>query len=182
MWLRPLQGTTQQGLPVQPVLSSPPYAESSNSPKRIILLTARVTMASPKRFRGSSKGESSNAGFSSNSHGILRPFGASTRASPLNPGLPHRVRSVLKVSYLLDGLLLARTPGLVSCRKRPWGFALQGISLTTRSCQLIAAGLPSWRFSDASATVKLECVASGACKPLSLQPKPFVAFRVLLRL
>jgi hypothetical protein len=136
----------------------------------------------PKRIRGSSKGKQSNAGLSSNSHGVLRPFGASAQASPLNPGLPHRVSSVLRVSHPLDGLLLARTSGLISCRKRPWGFALQGISLTTRSCQLVAEGLPSWRFSDASSTLMKGCVALGTCKPLSLQPKPLVAFRVLLRL
>jgi hypothetical protein len=147
MWLRPLQGTTQQGLLVLPSLSSPPNIEPSNPPKRIFLLTARVTMSSPKRFPGSSKGEFSNAGLSSNSRGVLRPFDASTRASPLHPGLPHRVRSAHRVSHPLDGLLLARTPGLVSCRKRPWGFALQGFSLTTRSCQLVAARIPSWRFS-----------------------------------
>jgi hypothetical protein len=56
------------------------------------------------------------------------------RASPLSPGLPHRVRSTRRVSHPLGGLLLARTPGLVSCRKRPWGSTLQGLSLTTRSC------------------------------------------------
>jgi hypothetical protein len=38
------------------------------------------------------------------------------RASPLHPGLPHRVRSALRVSHPLDGLLLARTSDLVSCR------------------------------------------------------------------
>jgi hypothetical protein len=44
------------------------------------------------------------------------PFDASARASLLHAGLPHRLRSVLRVSHPLDGLLLARTPGLVSCR------------------------------------------------------------------
>jgi hypothetical protein len=107
MWLRPLQGTTQQGLPVQPVLSCSPDTEPSNPPKRIFMLTARVTAHSPKRPHGSSKGEPSNAGLSSNSRGILRPFGASAQASQLNPGLPHRVRSAHRVSHPHDGLLLA---------------------------------------------------------------------------
>jgi hypothetical protein len=155
MWLRLLQGTTQQGPLVQPVFSRSPDDEPSNSPKRIFVPAARVTMSSPKRFHGSSKGEPSNAGYSSNSHGVLRPFGASAQASPPHPGLPHRVRSALRISHPLDGLLLARTPGLVSCRKRPWGFALQGFSLTARSCQLVAAELPSWRFSTTSVQIKV---------------------------
>jgi hypothetical protein len=163
MWLRPLQGTTQQGPLVHqcpsalrtmslPTPAKEPSclafqlskenlrAEPSNSPQRTFVLAARVTMKSPKRIRGSSKGEPSNAGLSSNSRGVLRPFDASAQASPLHPGLPHRVRSALRVSHPLDGLLLARTSGLVSCRKRPWGFALQGFSLTARSCQLVATG------------------------------------------
>jgi hypothetical protein len=37
-------------------------------------------------------------------------------SSPLNPGLPRPVRSVLRVSHPLDGFLLDSLPGLVSCR------------------------------------------------------------------
>jgi hypothetical protein len=150
MWLRPLQGTTQQNPLVQPVPLSFPDDEPSEAPKRIFQLAARVTLNPPKRTHGSSKGEPANAGLSSNSRGVLRPFDASARASPLHPGLPHRVRSAHRVSHPHDGLLLARTPSLVSCRKRPWGFALQGFSLTTRSCSSSLAGRPSWRFSNTS--------------------------------
>ena len=102
-----------------PVLSCPQDAEPSDSPKRIFVLTDRVTVKPPKRLRSSSKGELSNARLSSNSRRVLRPFDASAQASPLNPGLPHRVRSALRVSRPLDGFLLAQTSGLVSCRKRP---------------------------------------------------------------
>jgi hypothetical protein len=139
----PTPGYNPTGPAGPPVLSCPPDDQPSNPPKRIFRLTARVTRKTPERIPSSSKGELSNAGFPSNSRGVLRPFGASAQASPLHPGLPHRVRSALRVSHPLDGFLLARTPGLVSCRKRPWGFALQGLSLTTRSCQLVAAELPS---------------------------------------
>jgi hypothetical protein len=134
MRLRPLQGTTQQGPLVQPEIAFPPDGKPSETPKRIIVPVTQGPSNPPKRIPGSSKGEPSNAGLSSNSHGVLRPFDASARASPLNPGLPHRVGSTHRVSHPHGGLLLARTPGLVSCRKRPWGFALQGLTLTTRSC------------------------------------------------
>jgi hypothetical protein len=123
----------------QLVLSHSLNDRPSNAPGRIVVHAARVTMNPPKRIPGFSKGEPSNTGLTSNSRGVLRPFGASAQASPLHPGLPHRVRSALRVSHPLDGFLLAQTPGLVSCRKRPWGFALQGVSLTTRSCRLVAA-------------------------------------------
>lgn len=176
MRLRPLQGTTQQGPLVYPVLLRSPDDEPANSPRRVFVLAARVTLNPPKRTRGSSKGEPSNAGLSSNSRGVLRPFDASARASQLNPGLPHRVRSAHRVSHPHDGLLLARTSGLVSCRKRPWGFTLQGLSLTTRSYELIAAGLPSWRFSNASTTDKLwnawrlVLTSLSTCSPNHLSP------------
>jgi hypothetical protein len=49
------------------------------------------------------------------------PLRRLARASLLHPGLPHRVRSAHRVSHPLDGLLLARTPGPVSYRYRPWG-------------------------------------------------------------
>jgi hypothetical protein len=55
----------------------------------------------------------------------LMEFGAPTTLEPervhSTPVCQSRVRSVHRVSHPLDGLLLARTPGLISCRKRPWG-------------------------------------------------------------
>jgi len=50
----------------------------------------------------------------------LMEFAAPTALEPervhSTPVCQHRVRSVLRVSHPLDGLLLARTPDLVSCR------------------------------------------------------------------
>lgn len=55
----------------------------------------------------------------------LMEFSAPTTLQPervhSTPVCQSRVRSVLRVSHPLDGFLLARTPGLVSCRLRPWG-------------------------------------------------------------
>jgi len=135
----PAPGYNPTGPAGSPVLYCSPDDEPADPPRRILVLADRVTLKSPKRLPGSSKGKPSNATLPSNSRGVLRPFGASAQASPLHPGLPRRVRSALRVSHPLDGFLLAQTPGLVSCRKRPWGFALQGVSLTTRSCRLVAA-------------------------------------------
>jgi hypothetical protein len=44
------------------------------------------------------------------------PPAQSTRRVHMIPGLPHPVRSALRVSHPLDGLLLDELPGLVSCR------------------------------------------------------------------
>jgi hypothetical protein len=70
--------------------------------------------------------------------------------SPLNPGLPHPVRSAFRVSHPPDGLLLYRLPGLVSCRSahgvpspselfprpEPW-------RLSTPHCPLAVRPLPT---------------------------------------
>lgn len=60
--------------------------------------------------------------------------------------MPHRVSSVLKVSHLHDGLLLAETTSHISDWKRPWDFTLQGVSPATRSLWLTTTERPSWRF------------------------------------
>ena len=46
-----------------------------------------------------------------------------------NPGLPHPVRSASRVSHPLDGFLLDRLPGLVSCRSTLGAVSLQSFPL-----------------------------------------------------
>jgi hypothetical protein len=46
------------------------------------------------------------------------PFSAHGVGSPLDPGLPHPVRSASRVSHPLDGFLLPAPSGPVSCRWR----------------------------------------------------------------
>jgi len=55
---------------------------------------------------------------------LLRFSAPSARsvASPLDPGLPHPIRSAFRFSQPLDGLLLATPCGLVSCHWHSWGF------------------------------------------------------------
>jgi hypothetical protein len=50
------------------------------------------------------------------SHEVCGSFSTTHLPSPQIPGLPHPVRSAYRVSHPLDGLLLDRLPGLVSCR------------------------------------------------------------------
>jgi hypothetical protein len=61
--------------------------------------------------------------------GFSCPHGDFSSASPLIPGLPtFPVRAALRLSQPLDGLLLAKPCGLVSCRCHLKGFTLQGVS------------------------------------------------------
>jgi hypothetical protein len=77
MRLHPLQGTTQQGPPVQPVPSRSPYDEPASTPiKKSFCARRQSHQLTSKRPSGSSKGELSNAGLSSNSHGVRCPFDA----------------------------------------------------------------------------------------------------------
>jgi hypothetical protein len=63
-----------------------------------------------------------------------------------NPGLPRRVRSALRVSHPLDGLLLAQTSDHFQAGNALGVYALQGLSPAARSRRLVAfARLPSWR-------------------------------------
>jgi len=57
-----------------------------------------------------------NARGATASREVLGSFSTVHLASPQDPGLPHPVRSASGVSHPHDGLLLARLPGLVSCR------------------------------------------------------------------
>jgi hypothetical protein len=50
------------------------------------------------------------------SHEVRGSYSTIHLPSPLDPGLPHPVRSAFRVSHPPDGLLLDRLPGLVSCR------------------------------------------------------------------
>jgi hypothetical protein len=50
------------------------------------------------------------------SHEVSGSFSTMHLSSPLDPSLPHSVRSACRVSHPPDGLLLGRLPGLVSCR------------------------------------------------------------------
>jgi len=54
------------------------------------------------------------------SHEVSGSSSTCQLSSPLNPGLPHPVRSVPRVFHPLDGFRLDSLPGLVSCRERSW--------------------------------------------------------------
>jgi len=86
------------------------------------------------------------------SHEVRGSFSTVHLASPLNPGLPHPVRSAYRVSHPLDGLLLTRLPGLVSCRSAHGVPALQSFPLA-RSSDASRRPMPSCRWPD-SRTVR----------------------------
>jgi hypothetical protein len=71
-------------------------------------------------------------------------------ASPPDPGLPHPVRSACGVSHPLDGLLLARLPGLVSCRSAHGVPTLQSVPLA-RSSSASRRPMPSCRWPPSNA-------------------------------
>ena len=68
-----------------PVLSHPPDVKPSNALTRILVLFAQGPSNSLTRIPVSSKGEPLNAGLSSNSHGVLRPFDAQPERVHLTP-------------------------------------------------------------------------------------------------
>jgi hypothetical protein len=60
--------------------------------------------------------------------GSLAPSAPEVPAEQPSRSLPHSVRCALRVSHPLSALLPARPSGLVSCRKRPWGFPFRAFS------------------------------------------------------
>ena len=79
------------------------------------------------------------------SHEVRGSFSTIHLTSPLNPGLPLPVSSAFGVSHPLDGLLLVRLPGLVSCRSAHGVPALQSFPLVRSRCAS-RRPLPSCRF------------------------------------
>ena len=183
MWLRPLQGTTQQGLLVHPVLSCFPDDENPKPSEENLF---RSPPELPRSFR--------------------RDFLASPLENPRTLGFlatlmeffapsAHQLRRVhLSPAYLTgyvppSGFLTLST--VYSSPERPVLFHTgnaHGVLLSRDfpSQPGPAGSSPQDYPLDVSPhtanKLTLQCGAFGTCKPLSLRPKPFVVFRALLRL
>lgn len=182
MWLRPLQGTTQQGPPVRqcsPALQTinlPTLRrESSGSPPESPEKLRRESLAPPKEnsrtlgfpatlveFFAPSAHQLKRVHFTpAYLTGYVPPSGFLT----LSTAFSSLERPALFHAGNAHGVLLSRDfpsqPGPASSSPQNYPHDV----LPSHSQQL-------W----------LECLASGACLPLDLQPKPFTAFRALLRL
>jgi len=104
--------TSKSGIPADQPVTPPKRGNSSLA----VAPTTGFNPTWPADVSATTTPKSDNNGSVSNSHGVLLPFDALARASLLHAGLPHRLRSVLRVLHPLDGLLLTRTSDPISCR------------------------------------------------------------------
>jgi hypothetical protein len=107
------------------------------------------------------------------------PYSAINTGSPLDPGLPHPVRSDHEVLHPHAGFLLPAPCGFVSPRWRPWDSALQGFSLPRSRPRLLGEELALLTFAPFAPTVMTRRSRAPPTRAASIAPRPFRAFRAL---
>jgi hypothetical protein len=143
MWLRPLQGTTQQGPLVHPMPSGPPNIEPSHSPRRAFVLAARVTSNPQKegsRFlqrRTVERWASQQLSWSSVPLRRLSPS-ESTQPRFTSPG------TFRPQSFSLSRRISPRSDARPCFMPvTPMGFSPSGVFPHNQVCQLLTDRLPS---------------------------------------
>jgi hypothetical protein len=132
--------------------------ESRRRSSHGLVLSFRVLRA-PSR-RDSFATLSGPTGRHGSSHEVLRPFSVSPHAAAACwPGLPRPTACALRFSQPLDALSRPVPAGLVSCRIRSWGCALQSLPPLAEPCAVSGArsppdvGWPPWSSPRASRMV-----------------------------
>ena len=183
MWLRPLQGTTQQGLLVHPVFSCFPDDENPKpSEENLFRSPPELPRSFRRDFLASPLENPRTLGFLATLMEFFAPSAHQLRRVHLSPAYltgyvpPSGFRALSTVSAAPERPVLFHTGnahGVLLSRDFPSQPGPAGSS---------PQDYPLDVSPHTANKLTLQCGAFGTCKPLSLRPKPFVVFRALLRL